>query len=216
MSLKKSEHTLYYGMRKPMDFKGQKFGKLLVIRRVEDKMNCNGNPVIQWECRCECGDTVIRRSFHLRRGRCSCHKCKAIEDAKKYGYKDIRTHHWYNIKKQADKRGLDFDITMEYAWQIYESQNGKCALTGMDIGFAKNKKDHATGGTTASLDRIDSLNGYVCGNVQWLHKWINVIKWDFSQQEFIGMCKMVAEYNDQNKTSSQNSRWQELLGKMAN
>ena len=45
---------------------------------------------------------------------------------------------------------------------------------------------------TASLDRIDSSKGYVEGNVQWVHKMINMSKQQYSQEEFIDMCKAVA------------------------
>lgn len=48
---------------------------------------------------------------------------------------------------------------------------------------------------TASLDRIDSSKGYVEGNVHWVHKDINIMKWDFPLETFIKMCKFVAENN---------------------
>ena len=46
--------------------------------------------------------------------------------------------------------------------------------------------------TTASLDRIDSSKGYVIGNVQWVHKDINIMKNKFDNQYFIDMCKKIA------------------------
>lgn len=91
---------------------------------------------------------------------------------------------------------------MEYVWKLYEEQDKKCALTGMDISFAKTKKGHATGETTASLDRIDPSRGYTEGNVQWVHKWVNIIKWDFTQEEFLDICKMVVEHNEQKVETS--------------
>jgi hypothetical protein len=188
-------------MKKGIDFSNCKIGKLLVIERIEDKLNCYGSPVRQWKCICECGDIVIRKSCHLKRGRCTCHKCKALEDAKKYGYNDIRQHHWYNIKKHANKKGLDFSISMEYAWKLYEDQNMNCALSGLPIAFAKTKIGHSKGKTTASLDRIDSKKGYIENNVQWLHKWVNLMKSDFEQCEFIDYCRLITEQNDKNKAS---------------
>jgi len=192
-------------MRKAKDFTGQKVGRLTVIERAPDKFNPNGSPVIVWKCQCECGLIVLRRSSHLRRGRCTCSTCKALAEHKKYGFKDIRAHHWYNIQKQAAKRNIEFDITMSYAWGIFKSQNSKCALSGIPIWFAKTKKEHAAGGTTASLDRIDSKKGYLEGNVQWVHKWINRMKNKFTTEEFYNYCKKIVEYQegktDENKTS---------------
>lgn len=47
----------------------------------------------------------------------------------------------------------------------------------------------------ASLDRIDSDKGYIEGNVQWLHKWVNLMKSDFTQDEFLNYCRLIIEHN---------------------
>jgi len=85
---------------------------------------------------------------------------------------------------------LPFSITIEYAWDLFLKQNRKCAMSGMEINFAATGKDKFT----ASLDRIDSNEGYVDGNVQWVHKDINWMKNTFSQQHFVDMCKKVADH----------------------
>jgi archaellum component FlaC len=43
-----------------------------------------------------------------------------------------------------------------------------------------------------SLDRIDSKLGYIEGNVQWLHKDVNYMKQEYSQEYYIDICKKVA------------------------
>lgn len=48
------------------------------------------------------------------------------------------------------------------------NQEMKCALTGWDIDAM------TVSNNTASLDRINSLEGYVVGNVQWVHKMVNM------------------------------------------
>jgi hypothetical protein len=45
------------------------------------------------------------------------------------------------------------------------------------------------------LDRVDSSKGYIEGNVQWVHKTINLMKQSFNQKEFIHFCKLVANNN---------------------
>ena len=47
---------------------------------------------------------------------------------------------------------------------------------------------------TASLDRIDSSKGYIQGNIQWVHKRINQMKWDSEENDFINWCKLVANH----------------------
>lgn len=53
---------------KPIDITGQRFGKLVAIRRVDDYISPSGNHSSKWECKCDCG-TI--KEFHLnslRRG----------------------------------------------------------------------------------------------------------------------------------------------------
>lgn len=49
---------------------------------------------------------------------------------------------------------------------------------------------------TASLDRINSSIGYTIDNVQWVHKKINMMKMDLSQEEFINYCRLVVKNNE--------------------
>ena len=54
-------------MGKFIDLTGQKFDKLTVIRRAEDKVYPSGSREPQWECECECGNKVILASQILRK-----------------------------------------------------------------------------------------------------------------------------------------------------
>ena len=79
-------------------------------------------------------------------------------------------------------------------WRLFLIQKRKCALTNKILNFGKRSRSVQC---TASLDRIDSKKGYENGNVQWVHKDINKIKWDYDQDYFIEMCKLVAETHKQ-------------------
>lgn len=189
------------------NFAGRKIGQLTVIKRIEDKINCDGHPVIQWECQCECGLKVIRVSTHLRRGNCCCVECKKkIDKIKSFqGYEDISGILWNSIHRGARNRGIEFTITKEYAWNLFLKQNKKCAISGCDLVFAKNKRGQIEGKTTASLDRIDSSKGYIENNVQWVHKWINVMKSDFTQDEFLEICERITCYQKE-KALNENTK----------
>lgn len=54
---------------------------------------------------------------------------------------------------------------------------------------------HNINENSASLDRIDSSQGYIEGNVWWVHKIVNVIKLDFSFNELVQLCQMVVNGN---------------------
>ena len=115
------------------------------------------------------------------------------------GYQEISGHFWYTIqrgcKTRSKNREIPFNITIEYAWDLFISQGRRCNLSGLPICFwdktDNNKKQ------TASLDRIDSSRGYEVGNVQWLHKDINTMKLNHDQDYFIELCTLVADSRGQ-------------------
>lgn len=54
------------------DFTGQRFGKLTVIEQVENRTCDNGTSLIQWLCKCDCGNEIKVTSKSLRGGKKSC------------------------------------------------------------------------------------------------------------------------------------------------
>lgn len=121
---------------------------------------------------------------------------KPQKNTVKYG--EIHKSYIYILKTRAYNKQLKFNLTGDYLWKLFLSQNKKCALSGIDIKFPKTWGPKSKTEMTASLDRIDSSKGYLKGNVQWLHKNINVMKMDMSDTQFITLCRMVAQYNANN------------------
>ena len=96
---------------------------------------------------------------------------------------------WFNMKQKGGiSRGYRWELTIEDIWNIYEKQEGVCALSGVPIGWAEKGLT-----ATASIDRIDSSEGYILENVQLVHKDINFMKQQFDQEYFVNMCKAVAD-----------------------
>lgn len=89
-------------------------------------------------------------------------------------------------KVNAELRNIKWDVDFEYLADLLLKQDFKCALTGWEIDAM------GVGHNTASLDRIDSSIGYELGNVQWLHKMVNMCKQQYSQEDFVYMCESVA------------------------
>lgn len=108
------------------------------------------------------------------------------------GYEEISGTYWCSLKDNAKKRNIIFDISIEYAWKIFINQNKKCNLSGRSLTLGES---FVYSKYTGSLDRIDSSKGYIEGNVQWVHKDINLMKNKFNQEEFIKLCILVANYN---------------------
>ena len=172
-----------------------KFGNLLVLERCGSVCGKNGkNRNQQWLCKCDCGEITKKpTSALMKKGNISCSRGCILHCGKNSkmfgGFEEIPGAYWAKIKNGAKKRNIHFNISMEEAWEIFLNQNHKCSLSGQLITFSKNNSDR-TGGT-ASLDRIDSLSDYSKNNCQWVHKDINTMKWNFSNDYIIQMCKLI-------------------------
>ena len=101
------------------------------------------------------------------------------------GYEDISGHTWSLIKRRAFQRDVSFEITIKDAWDRYQQQKGKCALTGLPLTLFPNTC------ITASLDRIDSSKGYTLDNIQWVLKAVNIMKNSYSMEFFINICRKI-------------------------
>lgn len=112
------------------------------------------------------------------------------------GHGDISAYFWNHIKGGAKSRNIEVSITIEDAWDLFIEQNKCCSLTGEPLKFGITVKEHRSGMTTASLDRIDSKKGYSKDNIQWVHKTINLLKMQLPQEEFIEWCSKVVQYKN--------------------
>lgn len=109
---------------------------------------------------------------------------------------------WYRIKRCSMLKDREFSITIEYVWELFQKQDGKCALSGIPLVLPKSNTKTGRLLQTASLDRIDSSKGYILGNVQWVHKRLQTMKMHYSDNEFIEWCKVVADYQRKQENDS--------------
>ena len=106
------------------------------------------------------------------------------------GCGEISGHFWNDIRWRSKKRKISMELTIEYVWELFIEQNRTCALSGMTLTFSTSQGDRSQ---TASLDRIDSNRGYILGNVQWVHKDINMIKQTLSNGKLLYYCRLIAK-----------------------
>lgn len=135
-----------------------------------------------------CGkEQCYTRMDHAKQSYVSDWQCKkCVTESKAFNKNDhIGDHNrMYNkFKNSALSRGIEWSITIDDMFSIYD---GKCYLTGWDIYINYSKLN-------ASLDRIDSSVGYIVGNIQWVHSMVNMSKNKYNQDDFIKMCKAVAD-----------------------
>lgn len=86
------------------------------------------------------------------------------------------------------KQNLGFDLDLVYLLQLYEQQQGRCALSGVEMTY---KAGAGRVNTNISIDRIDSSMGYVRGNVQFVCDIANRMKQDLSQKELLVWCERI-------------------------
>lgn len=165
------------------DLTGQTFGDLYVVGISE--ISRNGH--YRYHVRCTCGTEKTVFGTHLIQEHTKHCGCKTPRNSSNWqGYKGVGKTYWSRLKKSASgsfgRRPIHFELSLEFIADLLESQNYKCALSGLPISAIEG---------TASLDRIDSSKGYTEDNVQWLHKDINMMKRHYKQGYFIHMCKLV-------------------------
>jgi len=161
------------------NLEGQKFGKYLVLRKDKERSG-------RYIALCECGNEKSTSAYALVN-----HTTQQCKDC----YHKTLSLNLGNLpgttKRNAETRGLTFNIDKDFMWNLFLKQNKKCALSGVDLKIGHGNYSRET---TASLDRIDSSKGYEPDNVQWVHKNINTMKWSFKQEEFLNWCKLITNY----------------------
>lgn len=143
-----------------------------------------------------CGEQqdYLRKGYaqaSLREGK-ECKKCsnRKTENSGRKIYRGIRLSWLKKFENSAKLRGIDWQIDADTVADLYEQQEAKCALTGWDIAFPEvgNHKMYS-----ASIDRIDSSFGYIADNIQLVDKRVNMMKQQYSQDEFVAVCLAVAD-----------------------
>jgi hypothetical protein len=182
--------------RRSFNYVGRLFNRLTVrevFKRTDGRWFCR--------CDCECGTKdVMRRldgviSGHVPSCGCAYRNRPAMVGSNNPAYAgcgEILGSRMYWIKRGAERRGLPFEVTKEYLWELFLKQNRKCALSGTELQFGRMYFQLET---NASLDRIDSAKGYVAGNLQWVHKDVNKIKRDLDQDYFLAWCRRISDHS---------------------
>lgn len=173
---------------------GQKFERWTVINSeliYRNRSSCREACIL---ARCDCGMERLVSASRLITGYThGCRRCVHGELSTHPSWKgcgQIPARYVSKLKINAQKRNILFNLTIEYLAFLFESQEGKCALSGVPIQLSYSKKFKSI--DRASLDRINNDVGYVEGNVQFVSVKINYAKHKMNQEDFIDMCKKVA------------------------
>jgi hypothetical protein len=186
---------------------GRGFGEKLRPYQLKKQKHCSFDcyrpPLQITERKC----TSCKKRFVCgRRGTLYCSRsCAFLDHPGKLfkGYESISGTYYSKLKIEARLRGIEFDVSIEYLWELFVKQKGKCSLSGIEITLEKSVTSARKNCDlqTASLDRIDSGRGYFENNVQWVHKRINCMKNSDSDSEFIEWIEIVHNYQTKKRAS---------------
>lgn len=142
------------------DLTGQKFGKLTVIKRVENTAQNKA----QWLCRCDCGEEVIAISSPLRTGRkTACPKCSRPSQIKDltgqvFGRLTVLEYDKeYSQKKNNQKAYWKCqcscgNITYGYTAELTGGKKKSCGCLMKDIARENMKEVQKLGASTRLID----------------------------------------------------------------
>lgn len=187
------KENAYRGNTKPIykgkDYTGLFLGNWKILGEIKCVRTSNKNYHTRWKCQCSCGSEpqwILKENLikGLSSGCSNCYSKRhsGSNNPNWKGYGKIPSSLITHIKHGAKSRNLEYSLSPRYLNSLWQRTGGVCALSGIKISINE----------TASLDRIDSSKGYIPGNVQWIHKKVNIMKRDISQKDFIEICKAVS------------------------
>lgn len=130
---------------------------------------------------CRCKDCINKRNEKY---------FKALnEDQDKALDKMLKTR-FFAAKRRAEKKGFEFDITIEFLHELWDKQKGLCSITKLPMtnNFKMDQFNY-----NVSVDRIDSSKGYTKDNVQLVCNIVNRMKLDLSMRELVKLCKIIVD-----------------------
>jgi len=154
-----------------------------------------------------CNETKVLSEFYangcfsdgLKKYRTSCKKCvlsnaktkndiwyKSKCEKRSSSYKNFISGILNHCSKR--KQNLGFDLDLMFLLDLYEKQNGLCAISGVSMTYVAGQGKVTT---NISIDRIDSSKGYKRDNVQFVCDIVNRMKQDLPQTDFIDWCKLI-------------------------
>lgn len=161
---------------------GHRYGSLVVVSKACAKPGKGAF----WECKCDCGNMVVRQGRSLREGKTKSCGCRNGHTPEIAGFNILLR----GLKQKAKERGYSWELTED---EVHSLSKGKCFYCGSEptqlIRHVKSRANYIYNG----LDRIDNSLGYTTNNVVSCCGQCNKAKQIYSQDNFKKWVKRVYE-----------------------
>jgi hypothetical protein len=173
-------------MGKFIDLTGQRFGRLVVIEKTEERKKYSGN--IIWLCECDCGNFTKADTNSLKREHtksCGClvvelNRERAKNNRKEYGESSFNSL-FNRYKTHAEKRGIAFNLEKE---EFRKMTQCDCFYCGEKPNQIVQNRNNFGQYIYNGIDRLNSKEGYTKENCVPCCGRCNEGKNDISQQDF--------------------------------
>lgn len=168
-------------MAKVLNIIGQKFGRLTVIKRVDNSKQGKS----RWLCKCECGVEKIIVGGNLKNGSvqsCKCLQRERLKDAIGLipGLSNMREL-IISYKKSAKRRRIKYNLSEKQFSKITQKDCYYCGTRPNNIAkYSGCNGNYIYNG----IDRIDNKKGYTIDNIVSCCKRCNMAKNNGTLQEF--------------------------------
>lgn len=155
-----------------------------------------------------CGEMGHKKTFHHKEKECPiCKTVKPLSEfykGKKYYYSNCKkcnnkiSRKYYTdtvegrmrkifnaAKSRSIKQNAPFDITIDFIFDLFKKQKGKCFYSGT-------KMTSEIGRTGISIDKKTPEHGYIEDNVVLTTWLVNNMKRDLTAEQFVEMCELIA------------------------
>ncbi len=148
-----------------------------------------------------------KRNQALGRGTFCSRNCTGSYRGCKDRPEKYRTAYWsafYNLRRLTNKNSTQKKRVMKHTLdplvleKLYRKQKGICALSGVKLHLPTKRDPKNNRLDAISVDRIDSAKDYTPCNIQLVLRMVNYAKNQYTNDEFIEMCKATAAYHSTN------------------
>lgn len=166
---------------KTINLAGKKFGRLLVIKRVEGYFQPSAQRKAMWLCKCDCGKEKIVRSENLKSGNtqsCGCYNREKI--IRGFG-ETTKNNAYVKYISNARTRKILFQLSKNEFLEIV-TQN--CFYCGESPSRMEKSMSNNGDFIYNGIDRLNNAEGYIKGNVVASCWRCNQAKYNMSLSEF--------------------------------